>query len=517
MAGYLNLTSSKSKAGDSTTASNSATGNTSLFVVPYSWYPFDASYTRSNSYSGAGFGNLGSTTNRFEMNQRITPKKSFERYQMGYYRSTTRSSGSGLYEQNGTSLNLMTSRVKNQVVTFGASRTRNHDVNNDRKAQSDFVNVSHKYRPISEFSISNEATYNGDYYYAPGDVTGARNREVNSTGSFQPNEKPYSLIGTARMNFYNSGSINDSSNSKTANANLSGNYRWNPYVVFSASGNVNVQDRNSSRTRSVTAIQSANLNYPLATFDVDSYHYSSQISGGIYNQSSSTDRSGSAGSRSSRSTQSASIAPSHNLSHSSPLGTGRLSVSFSQSLNASESTTTQARASLNHSANVAWNHSESQSNSSLRFSASDRRSLNNTQDSFQFFSVSANVSEEINRNSSLSADISAQASRQISSAASPVADPNKSSTYNSSSAAVRYTHARAFNIRGMKFNSNLHASSRSALPVFSGTETEQGPISWDNTLSYAVGRLISEFSVSLSKEGDGTSQSLIYFSVKRYF
>ncbi|MGC2164512.1 MAG: hypothetical protein WA632_00705, partial [Gallionella sp.] len=148
---------------------------------------------------------------------------------------------------------------------------------------------------------------------------------------------------------------------------------------------------------------------------------------------------------------------------------------------------------------------------------SDRRSLNNTQDSFQFFSLSATISEEINRDSSLSADISAQSSRQLSSVPNTAVDPNTSTTYNNSSATVHYAHARAFNIRNMKFDSNLRANSRSALPVFSGTETEQGPITWDNSLSYTVGRLISEFSVSLSKEGNGTSQSLIWFSLKRFF
>lgn len=518
VSGYVNLTSSKSKTGDSTNASNGVTGSTSLYVVPYSTYPFDASYSKSNSYSGAGFGSLGSTTTRFEMNQRITPRKSFERYQLGYYQSTTETSGPALYRQNGLTLNFLTSRYSNQVMTVGASRTRNHAVNNGTRGQLDFVNFSHRYQPSSEFSISDEASYNGAYYEVPGESIGYRNREANSTASYQPNDKPYSLIGAARTNFSDNSNTGSSSRSKSANANLSGNYRLSTYVRLSASGNVNVSERDSVRTQSITTTQSASLNYPLATFDVDKYHYSSQISASVYNRTSSTERAGYAGSRSSGSTQSASISPSHSLSHSSRLGAGTLSVGLNQSLSASESTTSQARASLNHSATASWNKNQSGTHSSARISGSDRRSLNNTQDSFQFFSVSASVSEEINRNSSLSADISAQASRQLSSGtSSTTADPNTSSTYNNSSASIHYTHARAFNLRNMKFDSNFRANSRSALPVFSGTETEQGPITWDNTLSYSVGRLISEFSVSLSKEGDGTSQSLIWFSLKRYF
>jgi hypothetical protein len=518
VAGYVNLTSSKSKTGDFTTASNSLTGNTALYIVPYSTYPFDASLTRSNSYSGAGFGSLGSTTTRFEMNQRITPRKSFERYQFGYYLAKTEAPGSSLYRQNGLSMNFMTSRLKNQVMTFTTNRTRNHDVNHDRKGQLDVVNFSHKFQPSSEFSISNDAYYNGDYYVTPEESVAYRNREANTTASYQPNNKPYSLIGTARANYSNNENQGRSSWGRTLNANLSGNYRWNDYVRFSASGNVNISERDSNLTRSVSTIQSAMLNYPLATFDVDGYHYSSQISGSIYNRTSTTDRPAYAGSRSTGSTQTASVSPSHSLSHSTGLGSGRLSISLNQSLSASESTSSQARASLNHSATASWHHSKSRSNSTIRVSGSDRRSLNNTQDSFQFFSASASISEEINRDSSLSADISAQASRQLSSSVSTTtADPNTSSTYNNSTASVHYTHNRAFGIRRMKFDSNLRANSRSALPVFSGTETEQGPVTWDNTLSYSVGRLISEAGVTLSKEGNGTSQSTIWFSVKRYF
>jgi hypothetical protein len=518
VAGYVNLTTSKSKTGDATTGSNAITGNTSLYIVPYSTYPFDASLTRSNSYSGPGFGSLGSTTTRFEMNQRITPRKSFERYQFGYYRATTEASGPALYRQNGLSMNFMTSRLKNQVMTVTANRTRNHDVNHDRSGQLNVVNFSHRFQPSSEFSINNEASYSGDYYDAPDDSVAYRNREANTTATYQPNDRPYSLIGTARANYSDNGSRGRSSWGRTANANVSGNYRLNEYVRFSASGNVNISERDSNLTRSVMTIQSAALNYPLATFNIDSYHYSSQISASVYNRTSSTERPAYAGSRTSGSSQSATISPSHRLSHSSRLGSGNLSVSLTQALSASESTTSQARASLNHSATASWHHRKSSSNSTIRVSGSDRRSLNNTQDSFQFFSASASISEEINRDSSLSADISAQASRQLSSSASTTTgDPNTSSTYNNSTASVHYTHNRAFRIRRMKFDSNLRANSRSALPVFSGTETEQGPVTWDNTLSYSVGRLLSELGVSLSKEGDGTSQSLIWFSVKRYF
>ncbi|MGC2166330.1 MAG: hypothetical protein WA632_09980, partial [Gallionella sp.] len=307
------------------------------------------------------------------MNERITPRKSFERYQLGYYLSKTEASGFGhaIYRQNGLSLNFMTSRLMNQVMTVGATRTRNRDVNNDRKGMVDIINLSHRYQPSSEFSISNEAFYNGEYYDAPGDSTGSRSREANSTASFQPNEKPYSLIGTARTNFSNSGNSVRASYSKTANANISGNYRWNTYVTFSANGNLNVLDRDSARTQSISTIQSATLNYPLATFDVDNYHYSSQISGNIYNRTSSTERQGYAGSRTSGSAQSAAISPSHSLTHSSQLGTGRLTIGVNQSLSASESTTSQARASLTHSANASWSHSQSHANSSIRFSGSD--------------------------------------------------------------------------------------------------------------------------------------------------
>jgi len=69
----------------------------------------------------------------------------------------------------------------------------------------------------------------------------------------------------------------------------------------------------------------------------------------------------------------------------------------------------------------------------------------------------------------------------------------------------------------MLFISSFQAYSKSPIPVLQASPIDQGPITWENTLTYTIGKLISEFKIYLSKEGDGRSSSLIWFSIKRYF
>jgi hypothetical protein len=503
----LNFIVSKNKYQDSSFANNSIWGDTGLYLVPYSRYPFEARITKTENYSGQGLGSLGYQTTRLDLLQRYTPKEGKERYQLGYIRSKTEDNTPEIFRQSELNFSIGSSRVISNTLLMDGFRQRNTRQYNGDSSQLNQLLARHRYAPSSEFNVNNNAILRSSYEYTQMGPAISRNRELNSVTSYQPKKARYTLLGAARVNFVDYESNNNASFARTANANLGGNYRLSQYIILSASGNATVQENSSNRTTSLTTYQSANANYPLASFDLDTYHYNSRVSGSISNRTSTSRRSGTLVGGEAGSTQTVSINPSHSLSSRISLGKGTLNLRFDQMFNASESTRSQAVARLTHSATASLRRS----NTSLTFTGRDSRSLNSAQDTFQYVGLNGSVSEEINRQSSFSGAVSVQSTRQIS-----TTSPD-SITRTISSINLQYLHSRAFNIPKLSFASNLRAYSRATLPVLAASPDNQGPVDWENEFTYAVGLLTANFKVVLSKEGDGKSRSLIWFAVKRHF
>ena len=498
--GDLDLSASKIRTNDNSWQYNSLTGKAGLYLLPYSRFPFEALFTRNQNNTGPGLGSKIFQTNRFDLNQRFTPKDKKERYQLGYYLSETEALGPELFRQNGATFSMDSYRFKSQTIEVEATHDRDIRVNYDVSRMENNVRIKHKYRPDNElFGESN--FYSIDRFekspYFSGDT---RNRELTSTFSLQPNQSPYSLLGAARVNTLENSFGLSSIYTRSANANLSGHYRPSQYITLSAGGNVNMTETNSERKRDSTTTQSAIANYPLAAFDLDVYRYNSRVSGNLTNR---TDRFGSM--------QSASLTPSQSLTRSLSFGGGKLGLRFDQSLQIGDSTRSKAFVRLIDSILAAWNKTQGGNSNSLSLSLRDSRSLNSTQDTYQSIMLTATSNEEISRDSRLNFNLSIQTTRQL----NPTTPFGV--VYTNSNATVQYMNQRAFNVRRLVFDSSLRAYSQAPMPVFAASPKEQGPVTWENSLTYSLGRLVTDFKLNLGREGDGTTHSLIAFSIKRYF
>jgi hypothetical protein len=441
------------------------------------------------------------------MSQRYTPLSKKEGYNINYDRSVTAGALPNTFRYRALNFGIDSSRFQRQVLAFNGSRERSHLSYYDRYTNSDIAQIVHSYRPNEAFSLNDNASIRTHYAYDPVRSTISRYREVNSTMSFRPRKAPYSVIGTARAYVYDTGDEISTKDTRAINVNLGGNYRPKQYVTLSASVNAQVIEINSERSSYVSTYQSATANYPLATFDMGTFHYNSRIYSNISNRTSSTGNRNLAGARQAGSEQSVSVNPSHSLTQSTMIGRSRLDLSLDQSLSATESTRRQATARLTHSATAKWIRSRN----SLVLTGRDARSLNSAQDSFQSVSLSATTYEEIDRYSTLSGSLNISTSRQIS------GFMGTSKTFTNSSLNIRYSHIRAFNIPRMTFVSVLAGSSEAPVPVLVASDEKQGAVTWANSLQYQVGRLFSEFRFDLSRAGNGDTQSLIYWGFKRYF
>jgi len=125
--------------------------------------------------------------------------------------------------------------------------------------------------------------------------------------------------------------------------------------------------------------------------------------------------------------------------------------------------------------------------------------------------MGATIREELSRYSTLSGNLSVQTSRQVRMSAPSAI------IFTNSSAALNYNDQRAFGVPRLIFNSDLRTYSQTPIPVLTAPPKEQGPITWENTLTYAIGRLTAEFRVNMSRNSDGTAQSLMSLSLRRFF
>lgn len=495
----VSFIASQSKTNDNSSfASNSITGGAGLDLLPLSRYPFQASIARTQNNSGYGLGSPVSHSTRFDMNQRYRPRHGKENYLVGYNRSQAESFGD-TDRASGLMFSMSSSRFKSTSIEADATRERDIRSSDGKSSLSNQATVHHRYLPNNVISLDNNASLKSLSEHMALTSTNSKNREINSTLTLQPFSSPFSASAAARLNVADQGNQLASSRRSSANLNLGANYRPSQYLSMSASANANVTEQDSVRTRTASTTQTASANYPLATIETASYRYNSGISGSLSNR---TDRSGS--------TQNAGVGANHGLSSGMDFGGGRLSLGVNEGVSLNQSTRSQAAGNISHSGSANWHRIQNKTDETLRLSLRDSRSLSKTQDSYQSIDLSATIREELGRYSTLSGNLSTHAARQVSMTRPSTID-------SSSSAALHYDHQRAFDVPRLIFNSDLRTYSQAIMPVLTATPKEQGPLTWENSLTYNIGRLIAIFNISLSKESDGTSQSLIALSLKRYF
>lgn len=497
--GELGLTSSKNKFDDIGSSSNLLAGIAGVDLVPYSRYPFQARLSRNQTYSGPGIDAPVSQNTRLDMNQAYTPWHKLDSYHAIYYYDIAESQNSK-NRQTGFDLSGETRRFKNQPISSEISRDAEIRDNGGNNRQTR-VKLQHSYSPGAGMSLDNNASMASSYDYEILTASSSRIRELNSTLTWQPNpSSPLTMIGSARVNAVDLGVDARSSHSGTYNAYASANYRHSQYLNMSASGNVNVLETDTARIKKASTTENIAASYPLASSKLGDYAYGSSIGGGLSNITDAT------GSR-----QTLSLSPNHFLNRGMDWGGGKLTQSFSQGWNLSDSTDSKASSRISHAGSLSWSRTRDKSTTNWTLNGRDSRSLSKTQDSVQNFDFTGSVNEEISRYSTLRGQLAIQSSRQLRT------ETPSTLVYTNSNASLQYGHQQAFGIPRLIFSSGLHAHSRAALPVAVGTPQEQGPISWESTLSYTVGRLVTNFWLSMSKESNGSTQSLIALSLKRYF
>lgn len=485
---------------------SSVNGNAELRVFPYSRYPFAASFSQGESFTGYGIGAPNTQNTRFKLDQTYTPWHRKDQYAV----SLTRLINGGL--------NLPKSRE--DTLDFRASTTRYAKQSHSVDGSSSLLHLpltgtvlnnrlvsSHSYTPDSSISFSGGSNANYTNTHVAQTVSNIALLQLNGFASWRPEGAPYYLVSAIRGLGMNSSSDSGQAPSKRITnrgvfTNVSGVYTINRYINLSASANYSTQDNNGTRTQSgsLASNQNANVNYPLPSINFGDLHYSRGVSGSFSNRSSTQ-----AGRHA---TQTMSVSPRHSLGRSLDWMGAKVALNLGQSVAIGKTSRAPETAAISHVGSVNLSHSAGKKVSTLSMSASDSRALMGVKTASQMINLQAGLDIEVNHNSSWTGNLTMQAARS--------SDGQMMSPFiSSSSANLGYRNQRMFNIPRMIFKSDLRMASKSLMPVLANTQAEP-TLYWANNLTYNLGRMQMRLEGDLSQVQNVTS-TLIMFTVTRSF
>lgn len=472
------------------------TGNLTLNLVPASRFPFTAYINRTDNRQnvnyGAGGNNVSQQSTSYGMNQRYRTLDG----QTNYYASYNHSLSTGAYynvnERDYSSFSMNTDRFQNQSIAVTATASYTQNPYFREHSQENTLVASHSYQPGNGFNVISIANAGFTDYQLTQQVGQSSYLQLNSYATWQSDEKPLVVTGSARLSGARDGATDWASDT---NANLGANYSLSEH--FRVYGSVNVADKDGVQT--VNTIQSAIGTYSPRPIDLGSgLRYTRNGTASLTNQTAPAGAS-----------QTFASGVGHGLNRNSSFADGNLFSSINQSLYASVSNPDNgATPRLQHNGTLSWDRPDNSGTTSLRLTADDSRDIGGNGDLFQLVNLQANRSEGLTRNSSLNGNLTTQKSRHKSNS-SPF------STTTDSSASLSYNNWRAFDIPRMHFSSELRVAGAGFVPVVTGPD-EMESRSWSNNINYAIGRIQLNFAANLS-EARNIKYSTLLFNINRAF
>ena len=510
-------TSSGSNTTDNKVTSNFITGNAALNLLPYSRFPFEAHFDRSDNRLDTGLSAIDSSyrTTRYGLTQRYRTLTGDTQYMASYDRNMWESAVFGTDQQDLLRLE-MTKRLARQTLQINGDITGNDRQQTHESTLIGTLVARHSYVPDPALSVESLGNLSRTSYRLAQGESDLRYLQLSSSAFWRPADKPLTVTGSARLFGMNSSSGASSSALRSASANLGAFYELSKNIRLSSSANVNINDSNGIQT--VASNQSAGITYQPDSFDLATFRYTGFGSATVTNRIDPIN-----------SGQHLALQLGHSVNRSMGLGVGSLGLNLNQSASSDFDSSIPAIVRLSHSGSLTWSHAEGQNNTFLRLSASDSRAVSGTNDFFQLLNLQASRNEGLTRNASWAGNLTIQAVRQKTGIMpnayynAPIATlttpDTPVTTTTTSSANLSYRHQRAFGVPRLRFVSELRIYGDMPLPVLAGPRQQESR-SWENRLDYSIGRLQLRLSARVSEvssSNTNTKQSLLMFSLNRPF
>lgn len=506
----LGFNTSRMMTGES--SGNIVTGKAIFSLLPFSRFPFEARFSRSDSRQNSELGAASPAyqTTSYGLIQRYRPLSGSAQYMVGYDHDSWESVSLDKSESKQDTFRAETTQqFTNQTLRISGDSTRTE---RPRTNQSTLVNnlvSQHSYRPDPAFSVESLASLVKVNYRLTQGENGLGYMQLSSSAYWRSTEKPLNVNGGVRL----FGLSSDSSTATTStasrmlsiNANLGANYELSRHTRLNGSGNVNVTDGNGAQT--VATNQTVGIAYQPDAIELGAFNYTRFVSSNISNNTDSFDSA----------RQHLSLSPGHGLNRRIGLGGGTLGMNLNQTVSFDVDTRYPSSSTMTHTGSLSWGIAQDRKITMVHLSANDSRAMSGTPYFFQLINLQVSINESMGRNATWGGNLTMQATRQETStaSASTITPTTTTTTTTTSSADLSYRHQRAFNVPRLRFTSELRISGDAPVPVLA-TPDQQEARSWENRFDYSIGRLQLRLSARVA-EVNKIKQLLYWFSANRQF
>lgn len=479
-------------------------GNAALRMIPYSRFPFTATFSRTDRRSEFGLVKIRQAmlTDQLRLTQRYRPPRGASSYIVTY--DVLRIEDINALVDHTNSLNFEASLnpfPKQAIQLLGVRENRDSGATKSEITKKGYV-IRHTYRPSAQGSLATMANYNDVNYRLPQSENGTQNQQFSSSGVWRPSGN-FTLTGGVRLydaKVSKSGGI--TSTSGYTGADLGASYNLKKWLRIY--GSLYVYDQNGVQSVSSTSISniSAAAQNKFDVIKLGTYNYNRYASA-LLSSNTVTSNNSAGGTRTA---QSLAITLQHGLEKTTLLDNdGRRNFVIRQTLLSSANSVGARGAKLMHDASLGW---YGRSGGKLRLSGKDIRGFTGDKFHMQNVNLQGTQSERLSSDSALSGDLTINATRQDS-ASRPTADSL------TSSAGLNYRNERVLKIARLVFKSSLKIISADLLD--SNQEiNNMGSYSWSNDLSYSIGRLDASLK-GVMEEVSGSRRATLLLHVRRTF
>jgi hypothetical protein len=385
---------------------------------------------------------------------------------------------------------------------------------NNYRALNDTVLTSYTWQPDSTFSaVGIFNLYKSNYRTGTNPNTeehGSLSKQLSGTGSWRPQDSSLTLNASARL--YRLSNSDQNSSNAAFQRNSQNTLGLNATYILAkgirATGTVMVTDGAGKQTVATSESLTATKSFQEIT-RMGSFTYRRYISGNLSNQNSTT--TGAATPAASTNTQTLTLSAGHSITNNTPFYDSILISNVNQILTSgvrTSSLSTAPTSSLATNGSLAWAHKEPEmrSTTSIRLTASDNRSVTSSGLApRQVINGQIQRTDILARNQSLSGNLTLQAFR---SGATATVQGMRSTNANG---ILSYRYVQAFHIPNLIFLSTLRLDNT----YLASRETESTK-SWENNLSYTLGKLSLKLDSRFSKLNKQNMNSVV-FVMRRYF
>jgi hypothetical protein len=391
--------------------------------------------------------------------------------------------------------------VSRDLIREGPEQTQ------DRK----YVSLLHRFKPGPTFFIEDTTIWNDERVMLDGTASNRRLLQLNGLSTWRPQtEKPFFLNMRLLARASDSGPEGREIESSTLVLATSANYQISRRFVVSGNVTFNSNDVDDQEDQT-SSQQRARVTYRGDTRDLGWAQYSPggtlQV-GNTKADSNGQDR-----------VQDVAASLNHGLSRNVVLSGGsQVQVSVTQSAAAFADTDDMREQSLTHTLFATWSKPRGRAYNLLQLTASDRRLFGDNEDVYQLVSLQGSSRMQINRRRSLNGGLSLQYSSQ---SVGPSGDQMSDNSSGGYSVNLSYSHRDLFEIRNLRFQSELRLLSRDfdngdEFDEDITVDSKRSDRVWRNEVNYRIGRLEFRLLADL-RDIDNRWASSVFLGVRRYY